>query len=333
MVESGHQVIKDVLVKMCGKSGAKWEISTKRTTGYSPYKLMFGQPALLPVDVRIAEERLAGRVDQLARKKEVLELGYKRMMEARAKLVRYWDSRMAHGLREPLVPGDMVLAYNKSLEDQWGKLFHNQWNGLYRVVEQAPVKSYVLEELDGTRMAWRFADQEEEERMEDVLSEPNRASGGKTGLDWVFELEPGFWIRTRLSEVGPGQVISGRGQNMTPGEILPGVQKSGQIFDSCSGRTSDGKTMQGVLDWVRAGRNGCGWGSEMTWKDGRWKRCKEEAGGGCGGRIGKRGQAKGGAEMPVEGNEWRHYKEEQKLGGGAHQGQSYWSKTTGAMDL
>ncbi|KAI8447375.1 hypothetical protein BY996DRAFT_6513124 [Phakopsora pachyrhizi] len=34
-----------------------------------------------------------------------------------------------------------------------------------------------------------------------------------------------------------------------------------------------------------------------------------------------------------EGNGWRHWKEGQKLGGGAHQGQSGWSKTTGARDL
>ncbi|CAH7682137.1 hypothetical protein PPACK8108_LOCUS14867 [Phakopsora pachyrhizi] len=50
-------------------------------------------------------------------------------MEARAKLVWYWDSRMAHRLQEHLVPGDMVLAYNKSLEDQWGKLFHSRHQG------------------------------------------------------------------------------------------------------------------------------------------------------------------------------------------------------------
>ncbi|KAI8456333.1 hypothetical protein BY996DRAFT_6599802 [Phakopsora pachyrhizi] len=67
----------------------------------------------------------------------------------------------------------------------------------------------------------------------------------------------------------------------------------------------------------------------------------------CGGRIGKRGQGKGGAErgfcwvllgfeeegVEVEGNGWCHLKEGQKLGGGAHQGQSGWSKTTGAMDF
>ncbi|KAI8460966.1 hypothetical protein BY996DRAFT_6530290 [Phakopsora pachyrhizi] len=34
-----------------------------------------------------------------------------------------------------------------------------------------------------------------------------------------------------------------------------------------------------------------------------------------------------------EGNGWRHWKEEKTLGGGAHQGQSGWSKTTGATDF
>ncbi|KAI8450493.1 hypothetical protein BY996DRAFT_8396379 [Phakopsora pachyrhizi] len=58
-------------------------------------------------------------------------------------------------------------------------------------------------------------------------------------------------------------------------------------------------------------------------------------------------QGKGGAErgfcwtlqdfeeegVAGEKNGWRHWKGEQKLGGGAHQGQSGWSKTTGATDL
>ncbi|CAH7675917.1 hypothetical protein PPACK8108_LOCUS10999 [Phakopsora pachyrhizi] len=37
--------------------------------------------------------------------------------------------------------------------------------------------------------------------------------------------------------------------------------------------------------------------------------------------------------LAVEGNGWRHWKEEETLGGGAHQGQSDWSKTTQATDL
>ena len=79
------------------------------------------------------------------------------MMKVREGSVRYWDKRMAHRLREPLKPGDWVLVYNRSLESQWGKLFSNRWNGPYKIVEQVSGKSYVLEELDGTRLARRYA--------------------------------------------------------------------------------------------------------------------------------------------------------------------------------
>ncbi|CAH7689840.1 hypothetical protein PPACK8108_LOCUS24987 [Phakopsora pachyrhizi] len=67
----------------------------------------------------------------------------------------------------------------------------------------------------------------------------------------------------------------------------------------------------------------------------------------CGGRFGLRRSPKEGAEggfcwillgfeeegVAVEGNGWCHWKEDKKLGGGAHQGQSDWRKTTGAMEL
>ncbi|KAI8449235.1 hypothetical protein BY996DRAFT_6461532 [Phakopsora pachyrhizi] len=50
--------------------------------------------------------------------------------------------------------------------------------------------------------------------------------------------------------------------------------------------------------------------------------------------IKTQGGSKGGdVGMAVKVNGWHHWKEKQKLGGGAHQGQSGWSKTTGAMDL
>ena len=64
MVERGHKEIKEALTKMCGEDGGKWKeclplvtfadrISTKRTTGYSPFELQYGQPSILPIDLKL----------------------------------------------------------------------------------------------------------------------------------------------------------------------------------------------------------------------------------------------------------------------------------------
>jgi hypothetical protein len=181
MVERGHKTIKDTLVKMCGQSGGKWReylplvlfsdrISTKRTTGYTPYKIIFGQLPVLPVDLEMdtylgidwldistTEELLEARTKQLDRKDEIIEEAHRKLLKTREASVRYWDRKMAARLREPLDPGDLVLVYNKSLEDQWGKLFANRWNGPFKVKEQLPKGSYLLEELDGTELKRTYA--------------------------------------------------------------------------------------------------------------------------------------------------------------------------------
>ena len=64
MIERGHHPLKDALVKLCETNGKKWRnylplvlfadrISTKRTTGYSPYELNFGQSSPLPVGLEM----------------------------------------------------------------------------------------------------------------------------------------------------------------------------------------------------------------------------------------------------------------------------------------
>ncbi|MBW0463771.1 hypothetical protein O181_003486 [Austropuccinia psidii MF-1] len=62
VVERRHKQLKDSLVRMCGENGSKWKeylpivtledrISSKRTTGYSPFELQFGQQAVFPIDI------------------------------------------------------------------------------------------------------------------------------------------------------------------------------------------------------------------------------------------------------------------------------------------
>ncbi|MBW0522781.1 hypothetical protein O181_062496 [Austropuccinia psidii MF-1] len=64
---------------------------------------------------------------------------------------------MAHQLRSPLKPGDLVLVYNKTIETNWGLLFKNKFNGAYRVIRQMSNGPYELEELNGKKLARRFA--------------------------------------------------------------------------------------------------------------------------------------------------------------------------------
>jgi hypothetical protein len=181
MVERGHKEIKDALIKMCGENGKKWKeylplvtladrISTKRTTGYTPFELQFGQPAVLPVDLELKSylsvdwtevnttaDLLHIRADQLAQREENIAAAGEKLRKARGESVKYWDQRLAHRRRDPLKPGELVLVYNKALENQWGLLFKNRWNGPYRIVEQIMNGPYQLEELDGTKLSRRYA--------------------------------------------------------------------------------------------------------------------------------------------------------------------------------
>ena len=143
-------------------------ISTKRTTGYSPFELILRLSPVLLVDLELeaylgidwekvvtTEDLLEARVKQLENRDVVLQEAYSKQQDSRQQSVDYWNSKKK--LREPLAKGQLVLVYNKSLDSQWGKLFENKWNGPYRIKTQNPGGSYSLEELDGTEIIRNFA--------------------------------------------------------------------------------------------------------------------------------------------------------------------------------
>ncbi|MBW0464510.1 hypothetical protein O181_004225 [Austropuccinia psidii MF-1] len=64
---------------------------------------------------------------------------------------------MTHQPRSPPNSENLVLAYNKAQESNWGLLFKNKFKGPYRVIRQVTNGPCKLEELDGTKLLRRFA--------------------------------------------------------------------------------------------------------------------------------------------------------------------------------
>ncbi|MBW0538169.1 hypothetical protein O181_077884 [Austropuccinia psidii MF-1] len=137
---------------MCGENGCKWKkclpivtladiISVKRTTGYSPFELHFGQQAVLPIDIETntylsiecnkistTEELLEAREKYFLAKEETKLKAEEKSRNSRRKSAQYLDKKMAHKLRNPLQP----------------------------VISQVNKGPYELEELDGPELTRKF---------------------------------------------------------------------------------------------------------------------------------------------------------------------------------
>ncbi|MBW0462039.1 hypothetical protein O181_001754 [Austropuccinia psidii MF-1] len=98
-------------------------ISTKQTTGFSPYETIFGQQEILPIDletkiflaidwntISTTEELLKARAKQLEENPETRRKKAEQLKKSSCDSKEYWDRRMAHQLRSPLNPGDLVLV-------------------------------------------------------------------------------------------------------------------------------------------------------------------------------------------------------------------------------
>ncbi|MBW0544393.1 hypothetical protein O181_084108 [Austropuccinia psidii MF-1] len=109
------------------------------------------------VQISTTEELLEARDKQLEVKEELRRKEAEKLKKSREDSMKYWDRKMAHQLRPPLNPGDLVLVYNKEIDTNWGLLSKNKWNGPYRVIRQMNNGPSELEGLDGTELGGRFA--------------------------------------------------------------------------------------------------------------------------------------------------------------------------------
>ena len=177
LVEKGHQPVLNALSKL----GQKWvknlplavwadRITTRASTGFALYKLVFGQDCVLPIELRAAswaviawekvgtlEDVLAARARQLERKEEDICQAQDTIRHSRQKNKVQFEKTHRHR-KEVLKVGDIVLLHNRVLDKQWSGKLDNRWMGQYLIrVARLDLGTYRLDELDGTELSGVYA--------------------------------------------------------------------------------------------------------------------------------------------------------------------------------
>lgn len=181
MIERGHKPIVDALSKMSDGGSTNWvqnlpavlctDRSTVRTsTGLTPYYISCGSEPVLPIKLDIltwrilpwskvhsTAELLAMRARQLQRRDEDLEEATLHLQCMRLEGKERHD--LKHGIREEeLAVGSIVLLHDTRREKDMSRKLSFKWLGPYRICDAVKDKgTYVLEELDGSRLAGTFA--------------------------------------------------------------------------------------------------------------------------------------------------------------------------------
>jgi transposase InsO family protein len=175
VIERGHFIIREALVKACNGNISKWpdlvhhaffadRVTTRKATGFSPYYLLYGVDPVLPLDLFEAtylvsgfkknittEELLALRIRQLAKHdsdiKQAAETLHQSRLQSKLEFERRYQHRLWTGEHQP---GDLVLVRNSRVEKELDRKTKPRYLGPFEVVRRTAGGSYVLKELDGT---------------------------------------------------------------------------------------------------------------------------------------------------------------------------------------
>nr|CAN70966.1 hypothetical protein VITISV_011975 [Vitis vinifera] len=171
-VEAANKNIKRILRRMVETSRdwseklpfALWAYRTSfhTSTGATPYSLVYGMEAMLPVEIemgslRVSLEQQIPETDWAQARFDQLNLLDERRLRA-AYHVRAYQRKMARSFKKrvrprPLRIGDLVLKVVRGLiRDPRGK-FRPNWSGPYFIRELTPESAAWLMDLDGNRFS------------------------------------------------------------------------------------------------------------------------------------------------------------------------------------
>jgi len=135
-------------------------ITVRKSRGYSPFFLLYGHHAMLPVELDLSSwygfqwrypmttvELIATRMKQLERRDIDLKAATETLNQARIKSKEYFDKRRNYR-PQAIKVGDFVLLYESHLETRISRKFVNLWTGPYIVQEVREDGAYLISQLD-----------------------------------------------------------------------------------------------------------------------------------------------------------------------------------------
>ena len=193
LVERRHQNIINTLAKLIAPSGkpgnwpahlatVSWadRITVRKSMGMTPYRVVFGQGCLLPVEIAMESwsvvdwlrveragnrraELLALRARQLERRLEDIERAAEVQQKSREANREYFHKHRRHrpeGENHKLRGGDLVLLHDAKLDTSHSHKLSNRWSGPYRIADATKKGgrgTYRLAELNGTMLQGYFS--------------------------------------------------------------------------------------------------------------------------------------------------------------------------------
>ncbi|MCO5576775.1 hypothetical protein L7F22_030595 [Adiantum nelumboides] len=140
---------------------ALWAYRTtiKTGTGFSPFHLVFGKEALLPIEVEIPALKMMLKLEEAnhdALKERLLYLQCLQLDRALAlehyeQVLKTSQAKANAKVKDKgIKKGDMVLRYNNKLDSTFQKKFQIKWQGPFLVLDRFPNGTYQLADLNGT---------------------------------------------------------------------------------------------------------------------------------------------------------------------------------------